>query len=86
LAGLLLQAAEQLEKNPDCLLYAVGLAEEDPNGIWVTEVWGSKEAHAKSLEPEEVRALIQEARPLIAGFGERFETQALGGKGLELRP
>jgi len=29
-----------------------------------------------------VRAAIAQARPIIAGFGERFETTPVGGQGL----
>jgi hypothetical protein len=31
-----------------------------------------------------VRQAIAKARPLIAGFGERFETEPIGGHGLVL--
>lgn len=81
LAAILLEAAESLRRNPACLLY-VTFAEDDPNGIWVTEAWTDQQAHDDSLQPDEVRAIIARARPLIAGFGERQEYQTLGGKGL----
>jgi len=86
LAGLLLQAAELLRRNPDCLLYVVHVADDDPNGVWVTEAWTNAQAHADSLKPDDVRALISRARPLIAGFGERREFRTLGGVGLPPSP
>lgn len=52
------------------------------DGIWITEVWDNKESHAASLGISEVKATIAKAMPLIAGFGERFETEPLGGVGL----
>jgi quinol monooxygenase YgiN len=85
LAGILLEAAEALRRNPDCRLYVVHVAEDDANGIWVTEAWTSQQAHDDSLQPDEVRALIARARPLIAGFGERQEFETLGGVGLPVR-
>ena len=54
----------------------------DRDAVWVTEVWTSAHAHQVSLEDERVRQLITEARPLIAGLGERFELSPVGGKGL----
>lgn len=81
LAGHLLEAARLLERNPDCLHYAVSTS-DDPGAVWVSEVWTDQAAHAASLEPDDVRALIQRARPLITGMAGRTELTVLGGKGL----
>ena len=82
LAGLLLQAADALASNPDCELYLISRAAEDPELVWVTEVWASRDAHAASLEHERIRGLVAQARPLIADLGQRYELKPLGGKGL----
>jgi quinol monooxygenase YgiN len=84
LADLLLQAAEALDANGDCELYVISRSPEDPDAVWVMEVWTSPEAHQASLEDPRIRDLITKARPMIAGFGERFELSPLGGKGLPL--
>ncbi len=84
LATLLVQAAQALEANSDCQLYAVSRSADDADSVWVTEVWTSSEAHQASLEDERVRQLIRQARPLIAGLGKRFELSPLGGKGLRV--
>jgi hypothetical protein len=47
----------------------------------VSEVWGSAEDHAASLTGEETRALIERARPLIAGM-EHVVLTPVAGKGL----
>jgi quinol monooxygenase YgiN len=86
LAELLVQAADALDSNADCELYVVSRSPDDRDAVWVTEVWTSSDAHRASLEDERVRALIAEARPLIAGLGERFELSPLGGKGLPQAP
>jgi quinol monooxygenase YgiN len=65
-----------------CLNYVIARDPASENGIWITEVWDSKENHAASLAIPEVKATIAKAMPLIAGFGERFETEPLGGVGL----
>ena len=81
LVGYLLQAAELLEQNPDCLLYVVSTSDE-PEAVWVSELWTDEAAHDVSLEPEDIRALIEEARPLIAGMSDQTRLTVHGGKGL----
>ena len=81
LAEVLVRAAEGLGGNPECELYVISRS-EDPDAVWVTEVWTSREAHRASLEDQATRELIAEARPLIAGLGERIELLPVGGKGL----
>jgi quinol monooxygenase YgiN len=85
LAEVLVQAAAALEANAECELYVVSRSDDDPEAVWVTEVWTSREAHRASLEDDRIRALIGQARPLIAGPGERFELSPVGGKGLRPR-
>lgn len=67
---------------PGCLHYVVANDPEDPDALWVTEVWESADAHAASLQLPEVQAAIGRGRPLIAGFESRFETTPVGGFGL----
>ncbi len=81
LAAILLQAAELLQASQGCIHYVIGTTDE-PDAVWVTEVWTDKAAHAVSLEPENVRALVARAAPLIASVSDRTELQVLGGKGL----
>jgi quinol monooxygenase YgiN len=65
-----------------CLSYIVAHDPSDPDGVWVTEVWESAEAHQDSLDLPEVQEVITRGRPLIAGFGHRFETSPIGGTDL----
>jgi quinol monooxygenase YgiN len=81
LVTYLLQAAKLLERNPGCIHYIVSTSDE-PESVWVCEVWTSVAAHDSSLEPEDIRALIQEARPLIAGMSDQTRLAVQGGKGL----
>lgn len=67
---------------PGCVSYVIAKDATNPDAVWVTEVWESKEAHAHSLTLAAVRDAIARGKPLIAGFGERFETQPVGGTGL----
>jgi quinol monooxygenase YgiN len=81
LLSILLKAADLLKNNNDCIHYLVGTS-ESPNDVWVIETWKNKEAHDKSLEPEEIRALIQQAMPLIASMSDQTELSTHGGKGI----
>ena len=67
---------------PGCLSYIIARDPASADGLWITEAWDSRASHAASLQLPSVQALIARARPLIAGFGERFETEPLGGIGL----
>ena len=67
---------------PGCLSYVVAKDAKDANGIWITEVWDSKESHAASLKFPPVQAAIAKGKPLIAKFGSYNETEPVGGHGM----
>ena len=73
---------EGTAKMPGCLSYIIAKDTTDANAIWITEVWDSEANHKASLALPAVQAAIAKARPMIAGFGERFITTPLGGVGL----
>lgn len=72
LIALMLEGTDAM---PGCVSYVVARDPADPNGIWITEVWETQEYHRASLQLPTVQATIAKARPLIAGFAERFETE-----------
>ncbi|CAG7650813.1 putative quinol monooxygenase [Paenibacillus allorhizosphaerae] len=80
LAEILLEAAEQCKSVEGCDLYIINVSEDDPDTIWVTELWNDLEAHDASLRNEDAIAMIQRAKPLIAGV-EPIKLKPLGGKG-----
>lgn len=67
---------------PGCLSYIVSEDLKDPDAIWVSEAWDSRESHAASLKLPAVQAAIAKARPLIAGFDTAAEVRPVGGLGL----
>lgn len=73
---------EGIRDMPGCRSYVVANDPGNADAIWVTEVWDSAESHRASLALPSVQQAIARAKPMIAGFGERFETQPLGGHGL----
>lgn len=82
LIAILLQGTGAM---PGCLSYIVAKDSENEDAIWITEVWDTKESHAASLALPEVKKAITAAKPIIAGFGERFITTPAGGVGLPPR-
>jgi quinol monooxygenase YgiN len=75
--------SESTDGMPGCLSYIVAKDAADADALWITEVWTDKDSHAASLKLPAVQAAIAKARPIIAGFGHRFETVPVGGVGLE---
>ena len=80
LAAILIEGSAAM---PGCLSYVVAADAGDTDALWVTEVWGSAELHKASLQLPQVREAMMSGRPLIAAFGERFQTTPLGGSGIE---
>ena len=81
LVDILIQASELLKKNSDCIHYTISTS-DNPNDVWVSEIWTNKAAHDESLNPEDIKALIKTAMPLIASMSDQTELSALGGKGI----
>ncbi len=79
LISILLEGTEAM---PGCLSYVVARDPGDANAVWITEVWDSAESHKASLKLPNVQQAIARGKPMIAGFGERFETIPVGGHGL----
>ena len=74
----------QLTKRSDllrdhgCRLYEVGVSEDDPDTVFVIELWESRAAHTASLDLPEVRASIDSARPLLSGTFGGFRFDVVG--------
>lgn len=81
LAQLLIRASAR-PPLPGCLSYIVAIDSSDPDLIWVTEAWQSKEAHAASLSLPSVKAAMSAGGALIAQFVRVAETMPVGGTGL----
>ena len=82
MVAILLEAAESIRDVADCEIYLVNVAEQEPNAVYVYEVWTDERAHQASLGLEAIQKLISRAKPIISGM-ERIRTfQTKGGKGV----
>lgn len=83
LANILLEASQLVSTAKGCKLYVIGKDVDDANAVYVTEIWESREDHDNSLKPDNVRALIMRAMPILDGQPHKGqELELLGGAGL----
>ncbi|MBM7655439.1 putative quinol monooxygenase [Neobacillus cucumis] len=82
MVDILLEAAESMKNLDECEIYLVNISENEPNCVYIYEVWSNENAHQASLTLEATQTLIKKAKPIITGM-ERISTlQTKGGKGL----
>ena len=81
LAGTLLRVAEALRGSPGCELYVVNLSADEPDTVWVTEIWTDEDASDRALSGDLGEVGIGEVVELLAGPPELVELTPLGGPG-----
>ena len=79
---ILLESGKLFDDNPACLLYLVSESTDDPNLVWVIDLWTSQQAHAEALKAPELRPFVEQAMSLLEGMPEQIEVRPVGGKGL----
>jgi quinol monooxygenase YgiN len=83
LSSVLLKASELVSRAKGCQLYLVSLDEDEPDTLWTTEIWDSREDHENSLSVIGVKELISQATPLFAAPPEKAkEIKIIGGYGI----
>ncbi len=83
LSSILLKASELASTAQGCQLYLVSLDIDEPDTVWTTEIWDSKEDYDNSLKVMGVKELISQATPLLAAPPEICkEIKILGGYGI----
>ena len=82
LVALLLEAAAQVDAAPGCHIYLINTVHEDPNVVWVTELWDSQADAEAQLRQEGARERIQQVIALLACSPDRTILEPVGGKGL----
>ncbi|MGB3803699.1 MULTISPECIES: putative quinol monooxygenase [Sphingopyxis] len=80
-AALAAVLTEGTGRMPGNFAYIVGEDSENPDALWIVELWADKAAHAASLQLPEVQEAIAKGRPLIAGFGSRAEFKPVAKAG-----
>jgi len=80
LAQVLLAAARELEPDPGCQLYLINRQADQPDVIWVTELWRSQDDLDASLERIRGSEGVAAAMALVEDW-QMIELDLLGGKG-----
>ena len=80
LAEVLLGAAAELEGDPGCELYLVNRQADQPDVVWVTELWRSQADLDVSLERIRGSESVGRAMALVDDW-QMIELDLLGGKG-----
>jgi quinol monooxygenase YgiN len=75
---------EGIHDMPGCLSYVVAKDSDNPEAIWITEIWEDEGSHKASLSLPAVQNSISRGRPLIAGFENGVTTEPVGGHGLKI--
>jgi quinol monooxygenase YgiN len=84
LAEILLSASRMVAEMQGCHAYIILEDATDDSAVWVFEMWADKESHDASLRDKNVRALIAEAMPILAGAPSGSELRVLGGHGVNM--
>lgn len=80
--ALIMILLEGVTRMPGCLSYVIARDSDNPDDLWITEVWDNAESHTASLSLPSVQQAIARGRPLIASFAEQIVTEPVGGHGL----
>jgi quinol monooxygenase YgiN len=80
LAEILLAAAAEMEGDPGCELYLINRQADQPDVIWVTELWRSQADLDASLERIRASSGVAAAMALVDDW-QMIELDLLGGKG-----
>lgn len=84
LADILLRASRMVAEMQGCRAYIILEDLQDESSVVVFEMWDDKESHDASLRDANVRALIAEAMPILAGAPSGSELRVLGGHGVNM--
>ena len=82
LANTLLTIAEGMRGAPGCELYVINFSVDEPDTVWVTEVWADEAASDRALSGDLGEVGIGAVVELLSGPPELVELTPLGGPGL----
>jgi quinol monooxygenase YgiN len=77
---ILLESGKLFDDNLACRLYLVAESADDPNVIWVADLWTSEEEHTDALKAPEMQPFVEECMPLLKGMPEQIRVLPVGGK------
>jgi quinol monooxygenase YgiN len=82
LAKALLRVADGMAAQPGCQAYVVNAAPDEPDTVWVTEVWSDAASSEAALARDLGEAGLADVLELLAAPPDYIEVTPLGGPGL----
>jgi len=79
---ILLESGRLFDDNPGCHLYLVSESAQEPEVVWVVDLWTSEAEHAAALQAPELRPFMEAVLPLLECPPVQVEVHPAGGKGL----
>lgn len=83
LARSLLTVATGMGDAPGCQAYVVNAAPDEPDTVWVTEIWADAQSSDDALNRDLGEAGLGAVLELLAQAPEYIEVNPLGGPGLD---
>lgn len=71
-----------LLRTPGCIYYLISTTDE-PDVVWISELWASKEAKDAIATSPESAQVMKELMPLVVSVTERTLLSVVGGFGVE---
>jgi len=82
LVAKFLEAVEIQRDNPACELTLVSRSSDDPDVVYITEVWSSEDDWDEARRSEPIAAWAKGMAGMVAGPPESHQFEPVGGKGL----
>jgi quinol monooxygenase YgiN len=77
---ILLESGKLFDDNSHVVCISFAKSADDPDLIWVADLWTSEEEHAEALEAPEMRPFVEECMPLLEGTPEQIRVLPVGRK------
>lgn len=83
LAQILLEGSAHVGEAKGCIFYLIGTNKDDPDAVYITEMWESLEDHTNSLkDPREKETMAKAVELLTFHIPSSFRLKILGGVGV----
>lgn len=82
LAGALLRVADDMAAQPGCLAYVVNATPDEPDVVWVTEMWSDAASSEAALSRDIGESGLGDVLALLTAPPDYIEVTPLGGPGL----
>lgn len=79
----MIEALSPLIGAKGCLNFVIAKDPKTEDGIWLSQVWESKEIHDQIYEDDLFKAVMDKTRPLMVGFDQNNVTVPVVGTGIK---